>query len=65
MIDAGEGDVADELVQEVGSSRSVSSAIRFLGEDYILGRGRVRRQQPPVDESAVTKVWVLKVLSSQ
>jgi len=38
---------------------------RLLGQDDLLGGGRIRGEQTPVDEAAIAKVWIVGILRGQ
>ena len=67
MVDTGQArDVTDQLVQESGLQQvSLLSYERLLSEDNILGSSRVSAQQSPVDESSVSQIRILTLLSGQ
>ena len=67
MVDTGQArDVTDQLVQESGLQQvSLLSYERLLSENNILGSSRVSAQQSPVDESSVSQIRILTLLSGQ
>ena len=67
MVDTGQArDVTNQLVQESGLQQvSLLSYERLLSENNILGSSRVSAQQSPVDESSVSQIRILTLLSGQ
>jgi hypothetical protein len=53
--------VEESRLQQVG----LLADQRLLGQDDLLGGGRIRGEQTPVYEAAIAKVWIVGILSGQ